>query len=328
MAFFDSAGNLKVTGVTSESLLGAQAYRTTTQSIPDSLDTVVTFDIEDYDRGGIHDNAVNPSRFTVPRAGRYLVSGNITFTGNNAGIRYFYIRKNGGGLLLVATQTATQSAANTQFGSSKVFQLEAGDYIEMIAYQNSGGALNVVGSSSGVALTMEELPDNQATNNPVSVDDSLAVYTPILSAGGYMVAGQVAGEYSLRTEENLTTTNDAWTKTLYYLPASYAIPGKTTQWRLLLGVTSNAADPAVTFTGKVFPITAYTGGAGALLYTFGTATATTTAINPGSGSFAAGLSSVVTAPAQGMFALAVTTSGTISANSVVRIDANLEVTHA
>lgn len=118
------------------------------QSINDATFTAVTFDTEDYDTDAYHSIVSNTSRFTVPTTAKY----HILFCGLNeasaTGQRVVKVRKNGvtdllGGGFFAGNPSATWAqsviVANT-------YPLTAGDYIEIMAYQNSGVARILYGS--------------------------------------------------------------------------------------------------------------------------------------------------------------------------------------
>ena len=82
---------------TTPTFVGASAYKSANQSISNNTTTSVTFNTENFDTDGFHDNSTNTSRFTVPtgKGGYYLVNGSITFAANTSGIRSVYVYKNG-----------------------------------------------------------------------------------------------------------------------------------------------------------------------------------------------------------------------------------------
>lgn len=110
----------------------------------------VTFDTEDIDRDGGHSNSVNPTRYTAQTAGWYLTQGTCSWAANATGGRQITFGTNGG-----ATKFAKQfQPGNAGFiGSATtdaISYLNVGDYIELFAYQSSGGNLSaVVDSESG-----------------------------------------------------------------------------------------------------------------------------------------------------------------------------------
>jgi hypothetical protein len=114
-----------------------------TQSIPHDSATALTFDVEDFDTDTMHDNAVNQSRITINTAGIYIISGLVGFaSAAGGGVREASIRKNGASTYLsLAKYTALISTEN--FVQVEVIaNLAVNDYVELYAYQTSGGAIN------------------------------------------------------------------------------------------------------------------------------------------------------------------------------------------
>jgi hypothetical protein len=127
----------------------AIAYHNTTQSIASGSATAVALNTEQADGAGFHDNATNNSRLTVPagKGGLYLVGGAIRFNTAAAGTRrYLGLRANGTTVLGEFEQPATASFP-TCFGAVVVF-LSATEYVEMLAFQDSGGAVNLINSTN------------------------------------------------------------------------------------------------------------------------------------------------------------------------------------
>lgn len=123
----------------------AGAYHATTQSLTNNTETAVLFNTEDYDVGAMHDTASNTSRFTVPTGGDglYLLTGTVDFIASATGIRYLRWRKNGATAISGTMSQPGNASYNTQLVHTVVAALVAGDYVELVAYQDSGGALNI-----------------------------------------------------------------------------------------------------------------------------------------------------------------------------------------
>lgn len=104
----------------------------------------LTFDTETFDNG-MHSTSVNTSRITCPSdgAGWYSIGGCARFAANATGYREIKVVLNG--LFdLAIMRVPNQGAADTvRITIHTEFQLAVGDYVELFATQNSGGALNV-----------------------------------------------------------------------------------------------------------------------------------------------------------------------------------------
>lgn len=120
------------------------AYYTSTYSINSTNETVLPLDTDEVDVGGLHDPSVNNTRITIPVGGDgfYLISGHATFAPNATGRRIAYLKKNGIGGYLRAVDLTPSATVQTVVEISTMVNLVAGDYIEISAYQDSGGALN------------------------------------------------------------------------------------------------------------------------------------------------------------------------------------------
>ena len=124
-------------------------YSNANQSISSSTLTNVSWNAEDYDTDGFHDNSTNNSRITIPngKTGYYSVNGIVMFDGNANGNRQLSIHKNGvywQWLLMYPTGGSAQSYLINQ-----TIYLVAGDYIQITAYQTSGTSLNLLEISNG-----------------------------------------------------------------------------------------------------------------------------------------------------------------------------------
>lgn len=136
---------------------GARVMRSTAQSIPDDTVTTLTFNTEDFDTDGIHDNVTNPERLTCKTAGKYIIVGSAQFAANTTGRRYVNLRLNDDVYLGVAYQNeTTQGSVNPTCVA--IYDLAVDDYVWLRAYQNSGNALNVLSYSSQTpVLSMQRI---------------------------------------------------------------------------------------------------------------------------------------------------------------------------
>lgn len=115
----------------------------TNQSIANNSLVALTFDTETVDSSNMHSTSVNPSRATAVYPGWYSTGGNASFVANATGRR-------GSAIAVNATTLASSSsigpctAAGTWSGAvrHKIAFLNAGDYLEIQAYQDSGAGRN------------------------------------------------------------------------------------------------------------------------------------------------------------------------------------------
>jgi hypothetical protein len=143
------------------SYVGVSVYKSAAQSISNLTATAVTFNTEDFDTDGFHDNSTNTSRFTIPsgKAGKYLVTGNVNYlAGSVTGPRAAYIYKNGS---VYNYQTQNAAVSPSPYGAivkvSFVLNLAVSDYIEIFAFQGDGGNLNVSENQSGTNVQITYL---------------------------------------------------------------------------------------------------------------------------------------------------------------------------
>ena len=100
----------------------------------------VTYDTERYDVGGCHSTSSNTSRLTVPSggAGLYHIGGWGQWDSNTAGVRELSISLNGIATFIARCRIDADEG-NTMLNVSCDYQLAVGDYVQLAAYQDSGG---------------------------------------------------------------------------------------------------------------------------------------------------------------------------------------------
>lgn len=122
----------------------ARLGRTSTnQSIPHNTATALAWNSESEDTHNAHDNLTNPSRYTAPVAGLYLVTATVTWNGNSTGTRQIGVRVNGT-TTYSGERIGVDGASITFVQSiSRMVRLAVGGYVEAVVVQTSGGALDV-----------------------------------------------------------------------------------------------------------------------------------------------------------------------------------------
>ncbi|MBA4373329.1 MAG: hypothetical protein C0402_10780 [Thermodesulfovibrio sp.] len=135
-----------------------RAYFTTLPAdVTSGNSTSMGFDTDSYNIGDIHNTAVNPSLFTVPVTGYYRMSAIIWFQTNATGFRQVYL-KQGGTTNVASAIVPAVTGANTQVVVTTTGFMNAGDYVEVMALQNSGSSLSI-GSGDGAShFAMEYVP--------------------------------------------------------------------------------------------------------------------------------------------------------------------------
>lgn len=120
-------------------------YRSSAQSIPNGTSTVVTFPsgTEQIDTDTMHDDSTNNSRITIKTAGVYLVSFQFEFAlSSGGGRRTLQLRKNGNPTG-VDIELPSGGGYYPRASGSQIFSLAKDDYVDLSAYQDSGGSLNL-----------------------------------------------------------------------------------------------------------------------------------------------------------------------------------------
>lgn len=126
------------------STMGAAATRSTTQAIASggSGSLIQWTDVIQNDLGAL-DLATHNTRFTAPSTGWYAVEYSFGFTGSTTGSRAYSLRLNGGTQFFGKRQIIPSTSSDLDVGGSALVYLTAGDYLEALFFQSSGGSLNV-----------------------------------------------------------------------------------------------------------------------------------------------------------------------------------------
>ena len=124
--------------------VGAKVYNSTSISLTNNTYTLLTFNSESFDTDAFHSTSTNTSRLTIPtgKAGKYRVSFNglVGQIASTKLVPRFY--KNGSGDALSVMQNSYSDDNGAYL--STIYDLVAGDYLEIYLFQNSG-AQSLVG---------------------------------------------------------------------------------------------------------------------------------------------------------------------------------------
>ncbi len=130
---------------------GARVYRSTDQTgLVTATPTAISFDTERYDYGGFW-LVGNATRLTIPINGRYSVGACVEWASNSAGnFRTLSLRVNGGNSIAVDMRLPMTGGFVTRNAVHTEYEFVAGDYIEAVVNQDSGGnrTVNAVGNYS------------------------------------------------------------------------------------------------------------------------------------------------------------------------------------
>ena len=123
-----------------------RVYHNTTQSLTTATLTVLAFNSEREDTDTMHDTVTNNSRITIKTAGRYQVTAHVTFASNATGERGINLWVNGATYVAGHNQMPVTSGSATIMSLTTSHKFAVNDYIEVVGFQGSGGALNILAS--------------------------------------------------------------------------------------------------------------------------------------------------------------------------------------
>jgi len=126
---------------------GARVYNNANITMTTGVAAALTFNTERYDDSAFHSTSVNTSRMTIPVAGKYLIGGTVRFAANTTGQRNIYLQVNGATIIASVDLDAT-AALTFDIDIVTAYSFAAADYIELFAFQNSGGNLNVTSAGN------------------------------------------------------------------------------------------------------------------------------------------------------------------------------------
>jgi hypothetical protein len=138
---------------------GCLTGKTANQSIPSSTWTVLNWDTEVYDDGGLHSSVTLNNRITVGAdISRVTFAFGVVWGSNASGYRAMRLMKNGavvagGGKLRIPAISGGQEMCI----HSASIPVVSGDYFYVEAFQNSGAAIDIVADESsffGVQVTL------------------------------------------------------------------------------------------------------------------------------------------------------------------------------
>lgn len=122
----------------------ARAYNSSTIAVAHDTATILTLDSERWDTDGYHSTSSNTGRMTAPITGLYAITGNLRIdTPGVTGTFFINILLNG---TTAIGRAIISTSINQAFAVvvSTDYVLTAGDYVELMCYQNSGVSINVV----------------------------------------------------------------------------------------------------------------------------------------------------------------------------------------
>lgn len=103
-----------------------------------------------YDQGPFW-SAGNPNRLTATEDGVYMAIATVAFDTNGTGERFSYLRKNGTTTIGNDPQQALSTGATVCQSIGEV-NLQAGEFLDVGAFQTSGGNLNIITAVSSFTM--------------------------------------------------------------------------------------------------------------------------------------------------------------------------------
>lgn len=141
--------NFQLLSPVNNTFKGAKVYLSSSVTINNASETLLSWNAEEYDTDSMHDNSTNPSRITINTAGKYQIHSSINFLPAASGRRYSEFYKNGSVLNGGLTQLITTGASGTTtLHGQLTVDLSASDYLEVKVYQDSGGGVDIGGGNS------------------------------------------------------------------------------------------------------------------------------------------------------------------------------------
>ena len=150
----------------------------------------ITFDTEQYDNDNIHDTASNTSRLTCRTAGKYRIYGNVEYFQDSTGsLRGLTIKLNNATYLAYEQRIAQANASIAPvIDIQTTYQLNVGDYVELIAVHDKGSALQVDAFSPTYPHFGMELVEfaSAAPNKSDTIQSKTAAFTADMNGGCYL----------------------------------------------------------------------------------------------------------------------------------------------
>jgi len=137
----DASGRLEI--VTQRPVVAARVYNNANITVPHNAWTALTFNAEVFDTDGMHSLTTNTDRLTCILPGTYLVGGQAAFAVNAAGSRGIEIVLNGSTVIAEVNDLPSGTGNWRMDIAPTLYQLAAGDTLQLRAFQTSGGDLDV-----------------------------------------------------------------------------------------------------------------------------------------------------------------------------------------
>ena len=163
MADFSIRRDIRANNVTANTFTGVlqtsvacSALITVATTIPNGTSGDLILDTTEYDTHGMHSTTVNPERITIPITGIYRVTARVTVSTGST-LYGVQIWKNNVGPMFQTSLFTDAIGAETGVQLVKSISLNAGDYITMKAFQNSGAPDTLIIATGRNYLQVEKV---------------------------------------------------------------------------------------------------------------------------------------------------------------------------
>lgn len=128
-----------------QTFCGAKVYNDAAISLSNNSLTALTFNTENFDTDVFHDTSTNSGRLTVPagKGGYYQITGHVSFAANGNGTQRYVSLRVDGTTTIAAVNGVISGSASTDMVITTLVSLTAGQYVELMAYQDRGDVLDV-----------------------------------------------------------------------------------------------------------------------------------------------------------------------------------------
>lgn len=134
---------------------GFSAFAGVAPTINNAAGTLVNFNSEDYDNGGVFSTATD--RFTPKRPGIYTLSFSTAMDLTAGSQAYVWLKKNGVDWKFGSFISNVPAAGYYNFQVNVINQLTVGDYVECWAWQNTGGPITLLAGAQNTYFSASRI---------------------------------------------------------------------------------------------------------------------------------------------------------------------------
>lgn len=122
-----------------------RVFNSTNITLASTSVTNLTFDSNHWDTDSFHSTQSNTDRITIPAGlgGYYIVGGSFEFSANATGERILFINHSSAGNIAQQRLNNNGAVQPTGMSAMSMWLCQPGDYLQLQAYQSSGGNLTL-----------------------------------------------------------------------------------------------------------------------------------------------------------------------------------------